>query len=236
MEDAKVLDKITKLLALSEGTHSQEEAQSAMLKVQELLLTHNLSMGDVSGVTKKNTKKEVDDTVSDISRPRMPWWWRNIATVIGENFKCYIFFRSKYVPGKWEKVKHIGLIGLKEDVEVATLTIKFALRTAESCHKAWKKEYAKTHDTHRGRGGNSGSYMKNDYMLGFISGLKERFARQVTEKALVIVKDALVEKTYNVRKKKMGNISTNVSVSNNAAAYTQGHKDGLATKRGAYIE
>jgi len=234
MQGDKILDRIQKMLALSEGTHSQEEAQTAMLKVQEMLLTHGLTMGDVEGFQEQTKKKEkkVDHVGVGIRKPRMTWYWRSIGTIVADNLKCYLYINNVYDYDRHERVPEMKLIGLEQDVQVAIATIKFAISTAESCYKAWKKESDKVYRALYGKA--QSSRIKNDYMIGFASGLKQKFAEQVTERALVLVKDALVDAEY--AKLNIRTDSHSIRIGGSNEAKIQGYHDGLNAKKDAYIQ
>ena len=226
-----MINKIQKLLALSEGTHSQNEAHSAMMKVQELLLSNNLTMFDVQSYT-ETEEKNVAHIHTDITRARMPWWWKTIANVVAKNMKCFVYTSNNYDYDVHENVKTITLIGLDSDVEAATLTIKFAIRSADSCYNAFKKNSGPAYNRFRGK--NIGSGMKNDYLRGFIAGLKQNFTNQVSTKALVLVKDALVIQEF-AKLKPRKSITSKINRNGNNAAYGQGFSDGKGSKRDAYI-
>ena len=221
----KIISRIQKLLALAEkGNNSPEEAYSAMLKAQELLLSNNLTMSEVQTFSSE-VEKEVSHTHTDISRPRMPWWWKRLAMVVASNMRCFIYTNNRYDYEIREHRKSVTFIGLKDDVEAATLTLKFAIRSADSCYKAFKK-------VHGASRGNSG--LKNDYLTGFIAGLKQQFADQVTTKALILVKDALVVQEYSLQKLHKSSASK-IRRNYNDAAREQGFKDGQGSKKDAYI-
>ena len=232
-QDTVILGRIQKLLALSEGTHSADEAASAMMKVQELLLSHGLTMGQVEDLEGQTStiEKTVDHHFSSIRRARMPWWWGSIAEVVANNFRCYMYYSNKYDYEVREKVKTVVLIGLDSDVSAAILTVKFAISSAISCFDTWRKE-TNAKNLHIGKSKVKAS-AKNDYMFGFIDGLKQKFVEQVTEKALVLVKDALVTQEFNTLK--LGKSSGRINLTGNDSARQQGERDGRMSKRGAYL-
>lgn len=230
-EKDKVMDKITKLLKLSEGTHSQDEAQTAMLKVQELLSTYNLTMSEVEKTTGKSERKNVLNEFA-FSRTRMPWWWKNIAMVLAENFRCYVYLDSYYDDKIRERGHSIRFIGLEHDVVSCISTANFAIKVAEQCWKDYKSNIT----LYRTRGGrNRGAGIKNDYLKGFIQGLKLAFAEQVTTKDLIIVKDALVTREYAKLHLGKGQRSSHATA-RDTTAYDKGLSDGQSVRKDRYIE
>ena len=89
--DSKLIDKIKKLIALSDSPN-EHEAQSAMLKAQLLMAKHNVDMADVQGsnlLEEAVIFGEMMDTVYTDS-----YWKLNLANVIAENFRCHGFGRK----------------------------------------------------------------------------------------------------------------------------------------------
>ena len=61
MTKEDILSKVKKLLAVAEGSNYEQEAQNAMLKAQEFMLKHNLTMEDIEfkeELYRKNIEKE----------------------------------------------------------------------------------------------------------------------------------------------------------------------------------
>ena len=175
-------EKIKKLLSLA-SSDFEEEARSAMLKAQELMAKHNISMEDVNTINVDPVS--VMDTYVNLGRKTVPVWHGSLAGVIAKNFRCELYTKSDGYHNRKLKI-----FGDKKDVEACLPVIEFALLSLENC---WKKYY-----NHRKMTMGQASsrriteMIKNDYMRGFISGVREAFAKQVKEKAIVLVKDALV--------------------------------------------
>lgn len=208
--DQKILDKIRKVLALAKSTY-QEEAQAALLKAQELMVQHGLTMAEVQQDNIQD-KQVVDTCISE--KRRNTWYEKSLSAVIGENFRCH-----SYV--------HLGqgiyFIGLKEDVEIAREIYFYALNTMLYL----ANEYVKTH--RRGQVTDSWSIrgIKNDYISGFINGLQDKFKKQVENKdySLILVKDALVVQAVNNKKLKKGRKNQHISAGS-FSAFNAGYKDG----------
>ncbi len=83
----KIIEKIRKLLALSENNSNSSEAELAMLKAQELLLQYKIEMNEI-----KDTKKvKIIEAVTNCSANTA--WARALGGIISDNFRCMFFFR-----------------------------------------------------------------------------------------------------------------------------------------------
>ena len=90
----KVIDKIRKLNAMAEGAGkigNRAEAEAFATKVQEMLLTHKLTMSDV-----ENFQQDLDDsfgteiTKDEITKKKRMWWSEQLAKVVAESHFCKI--------------------------------------------------------------------------------------------------------------------------------------------------
>lgn len=276
--DESVLRKIKKALALADSAKnpSSEEAQTAMLKAQELMAKYGVSVSDIKDVNTNPAnavKKEVSHSAVQPESEKNAWWKKSLSLVIADNFRCYAY-TTRYGAGYTK----ISFMGVKEDVELAVEVFNYAVEIIEYQARKYRKdrkkelakglpdfkgltdmvEYAASVGVSYGRivklqgqyldGSESdalfkkyltleikdamglkidGPALRNTYIKGFIRGLKERFEEQVKVNswALVLVKDALVEKAYAEMDFKKGSAST-VRTTQDTAAYTSGFKEG----------
>lgn len=205
MVSEKIIDKIRKVLALTKSTY-QEEAHAALLKAQELMAQHGLTMAEIQ--QEEAQEKNVLDTCIYKKR-RTTWYEKRLATVVGENFRCHAYTGIG---------RGICFIGLEQDVDIAKEVYLYALSTmiylAGEYVKRSRKQIVK------------GNGLKNDYIIGFINGLKDKFKEQIESKgyALVLVKDALVVQTVN--DKKLRKQKSKFTTSGVSDARITGYKDG----------
>lgn len=197
-----ILEKINKLLALSESPN-EFEASSALLKAQELLVKHNLSMSDVKGHSfGEDILKYGEIQVDYETQP----WRLNLASVIAYNFRCYAIGRRA----------NSTIVFLGTDVDV---------KVAESLYQYTSTFIERTYDT-KMMGLLS---FRKDYAMGFIDGLKAKFELQrATNKwELVLAKPSKVTEEFNsiINNSKVINKSkTHMKL--NSEAYDMGFKDG----------
>lgn len=204
-----IILRIKKLLALSESSN-EYEAKSAMLKAQELLIKHKLSMREVEDCN--DLKINVIENKTNITFTKAKWKAR-LAYVIAENFGCYSFFRTN-------RTHAITFMGRDEDVTVCTIVLEYAIDCINSVIKKLRYEYIKD--------GYSTKGLENDYALGFIEGLNKAFEKQKEanqEWGLVLVKDKAVIDEYNNKEFK-GTINTNTKFEGFRDVYYQGIEDG----------
>lgn len=209
--DKNIVEKIKKVLALTQSPYP-EEAMAAMLKAQELMAQHGLSMSDVNLEEKKPEKEVTDQSVYETRR--MKWWIKQLSSIIGENFRCHPYYIAR--PNQ----TRMYFIGLKEDVELVKEVFNYAVIAVDHCAKA----YIKKHKTP----GVDGKHLKNDYIIGFLGGLRDKFKEQVASKclSLVLVKDALVIKAVEDKKLCKG-AKSKIKVERDDAARQAGYRDGM---------
>lgn len=123
MADTKAADqtrrKIEKLLRLSRGTSSMAEAESALLKAQQMMLEAGIEAG-----TFKEAPEAKREVVTVAVAPIQPEpWARGLATIVSKNFRCYVY---------WHERQGMIFSGLAGDVLVCVDVYKAAIGHARS--------------------------------------------------------------------------------------------------------
>ncbi|PJI06557.1 MULTISPECIES: DUF2786 domain-containing protein [Clostridium] len=207
--DTKIIEKIQKLLSLSESSN-EHEAEVAMLKAQELLAKYKLSIKEVKEYKRYNSK--IQEKTTDVTFTKAKWK-AQLAGVISDNFGCYRYFKTR-------GTNTIVFFGREEDVIVCNLVLNYAVDSIYSVVKKLKYQYSK--NGYRTRG------IENDYALGFIYGLQEKFEEQKRnnqEWGLVLVKDKeVVEAHEKIKFNKKVNMSTKYK--GHSDVYYKGCEDG----------
>ncbi|WP_142413086.1 DUF2786 domain-containing protein [Hathewaya massiliensis] len=206
--DIKVVEKIKKLLALSES-NNEHEAKASLLKAQELLAKHKLSLKEVKEF--KIYNNSIKEKVSTVSFTKAKWKAK-LAGVIADNFGCYYYFKTR-------RSHTIAFFGREEDTLVCNIVLEYAVDCINSSVRKLRYQYSK--DGHSTKG------LENDYALGFIKGLNYMFEQQKAnqEWGLVLVKDAeVVEAHENINFKRT--ISTRTKFKGYADVYYKGCEDG----------
>lgn len=221
--DTVLASRIQKLLNLA-ASDVEEEARTAMLKAQELMAEHDLSMHQVSALGSEDGDRErvVEHTVEKEGRT-IQYWQKLLTTVITKNFRCACVYRS-YGNGS----RDIVIIGMPDDVTACRETLTFSFQSARNC---WTR-YRKTR-TFRGRRAMEAA--KKDYMIGFTVGVRDAFAAQVKEKALVLSRSEHVDRYVSeMRLRREPAVRRNVRVDRHAQR--RGYEEGRRGRGGLLEE
>ena len=161
-EQQRVIRLAQKLLRLAAGTTSSEEAESAQLKVQQLLAEYDLSMSDVS-VEEYTAKTVCDEYSVELLPGKMPVW----AGILAGRFQnvydveC-VHSRDRSAPME----QHIlNFIGVDPNITIATqayITVYRHLVLKNLPLKYTKKQ-------------------QEDYRIGFVIGLCNKLMDQKRE-------------------------------------------------------
>ena len=184
-----IINKVKKLLALSNGTCYEEEAQSAMLKAQEILLKEGLTMSQVDMASDNDGPVVITKTVAE-KTSIAPEWKFDIGGPICKNFRVTLIKQRSYSQ-RGRSVNHLLLVGLEEDVLVCEVVLEFAFKSFEKTFKIFADDYYYT--SGRPRSTRMTVALKNDYTRGYANGLRTKFREQVESKALVLVQNGLVK-------------------------------------------
>lgn len=196
----KMLEKVKKLLALAGNNPSEEEAQAAALKAQELIAQYNLDMSQDTGV--KINYKLMEAIHSNNEGYRKP-----LCVVVAENFRCKAVMMGNKV----------NFFGREGDVEACVETFNYLYRVSHNIGLRLEREARKSGKNTHG--------VANSYWRGFISGLKDAMGAQSLALAIVVpedVKENFTNRFPNLRKGTGGMQNTGF----NADAFRRGQEDG----------
>ena len=136
----KLLDRIRKILALSQNNNSEKEAESAWKRVQSMLAEHNMVMEDL---------EETPDDMSCEMAIELDShdWIRGLAYQVSALYFCVQFYAEPHDrPGK---DRHF-IAGEKHNVAVARLMFDYIRKTIERlADEAEKKAPLKGRDKYR---------------------------------------------------------------------------------------
>ena len=136
MDREKVIDTIRKLIALSEGTDSPAEAESAAAKAQKLLLKYNLDMAQVNSHIEAE-ERLVGEEVFDSGelKNESNWIVRLYSGVARYNF-CSIILKPSWQPSYSTPV---AIIGRKGNVEAVHYMVEGLVpRIRQMAKAAWQ--------------------------------------------------------------------------------------------------
>ena len=214
--DNKIIEKIKKLMALSKSSN-ENEAELAMMRAQELLVKHHLTMNDIKDKDTKTNKLNILE-IDLIIGKRITGWKIALANVLAKNFRCETFVATMLSGGK-----KLRVVGGEEDAKVVEILFTYAIGFIDSRSRSIRRLLRKQSETARGS--------TQSYITGFLEGLATHFENQINDNiewGLILVTpveiDDYINKKYNYCKSKP--ISINLSSGNNPDAFQKGFDDG----------
>lgn len=119
--DQKLLDRLTRLRAMSEDVGSEAEAMIAMRRLHSLLAKHNLSLIDLDNQTAEGAIDQ--DSLVEINRP----WKRQII-----NGVCKLYFCEMYMTRLDAKKAQFVITGQEHNRQFALFIINTVIRTVDA--------------------------------------------------------------------------------------------------------
>lgn len=156
----KIIRKIQDLMKLAQDNPNDEEGQTALLMAQRLLLKYNLSMETVQDRSNKDKDVIKESMTEKVSR--MPWWKMKLHAILATNFRCKSIRTRNFVSRK----TYLRFVGYEADVKFVAEIYEATLMYLDYRLKRIREQHM-------------GVEYKNSYLLGFLSGIEERFKKQV---------------------------------------------------------
>ena len=190
---------IQNLFAKAASTHSEHEAEAAILKAHELMAKY--------GIKEVSSEENIPYLTESCTHPGNRSFRRYLANVIAPNFRVKYFLRDM----------RVTFFGHENDVRIAKEAFEYAYRFANrQAQRLCREKRAKRVDV-------IGLY--NSYTLGFCKGLKEHLDAQST--ALLVITPQDVDQKYQELSKNFKKSSRQMRISQfSQAAYEQGRQDG----------
>lgn len=200
-----LVEKIKKILALSENNPSEEEAISAALQAQKLMAKYNIHKDEV---TLEEIKDEIDSVRSNQPHDsHLLKWRRMLAIIVARSFRC-----KSYMCGR-----DVVFRGYKEDAQLA---LEVYLMLYSVGHTLAKKTESKTRSlTGTGKG------VYNSYTTGFLKGVESAFNEQCTALMVVVPKEVEEDFTQFCEEHKTKTSSIRIK-SVDSTAYNEGYTEG----------
>lgn len=221
----KILRKVKRLLALSENNPNEEEAQSAFVMAQRLMIDNDLSMSEIK--ISPGQERKIDRGKVTIHK-KLFWWERKLAGIMSENFRVKHYLNWMKPSGSNRK-DAIYFMGFESDVKLAKEMYLLAYEAILHYSKKYVDNYYEERiGLYRER--KITMQVKNSYMVGFLEGLKSKFDKQIEEmkaeaNALMVLVPKEVEEKYN--EEITGKASPyRIPTVEEAQAYQKGYEDG----------
>jgi len=215
MENSEIIEKIKKLLTLSnDPSASQGEVEAAALLAQKLLLKNDLSIDELyQSVTDGEKVEEVEAK----GKYLVMWYYVSLANTVAENFRCAVFFRVNQYKG----TRKVVFVGKKVDVEIAKNAYDLLRKRLDKDIDIFEKEIKDS----KNYVSNMAVY-RNDYAKGWLKGLETKFEEQVAQYALVPVKPPEVSDYMN-NLNMVAMRSSRLWHANDESTIDRGQKDGF---------
>ena len=212
--DKEVLEKVKKLLALSDKSKntSEAEAEAALLKAHELMAKYAITMDEVA--------EEKVTYAHEVCESKWNMGFRKpLAVIIAQNFRC-----ETYLLGNGGSVVFFGhATDARIAKEVFEYTYQFAMRQGT---RIYNKHYQMNKPT---RG------VFNSYVRGFLAGLKAKLEEQSA--ALMVVTPPDVKEAFKNMTKDFKHSSAGIRKGYlDYDAYAQGVHDGKTVMNGRRLE
>lgn len=173
-DDARILERVSKLLALA-GSPNVHEAEAAMAAAQRLLLKHNLEH--------RASAHDRGYAFRHVGRPsgRITESERKLASILGEHFFVEPIWVPAYRPLDGMRVTVLELCGTPANLEIAEYVHGYLTQTAE---RLWV--------AHRRAHGIDGNRERRTFLAGVMTGFSQKLAREKVKhksEGLVWVRD-----------------------------------------------
>lgn len=182
--DARVLDKVTALLALAQSGN-QHEAENAAALAQRLMLKHNVALADAPG------RRRYGFRHLGAIKGRHQESEHILAAILADHFFVEVIWVPGYRPEDGKRGSVLEICGSLANLEMASYVHDFLEQTAE---RLWK-EHKKALGIRRNRD-------RRSYIAGVMEGFRERLSaekKRSAETGLVWVGDADLHRYHRSR-------------------------------------
>ncbi len=210
-EDARVLERIARLLALAESANVHE-AQAAMSAAQRLMLKHNLESAAASKGPPGYGFRHLGKPTGRVSEAE-----RLLGTILGKHFFVEVIWVPVYRPAEGKRGSVLEVCGAPANLEMAAYVHAFLTHAADHLWREHKKERRIRGDRDR-----------RTFIAGVMVGFLEKLNAQRTEhrqQGLVWVGDADLDGFYRKRHPRI------VHVRHTGNRRTQAHAEGREAGR-----
>jgi hypothetical protein len=172
--DARILERIAKLLALAESPNVHE-AEAAMAAAQRLMLKHNLEH--------RSARHARGYAFRHVGRPsgRITEGERKLASLLGDHFFVEAIWVPVYRAAEGKRASVLELCGTPANLEIAEYVHSYLMQTAE---RLWR-DHQRAH-------GFEGNRERRTFVAGVMSGFAQKLAREKVKhksEGLVWVRD-----------------------------------------------
>lgn len=199
---SSIIDKVQKLLALSQSSNANEAAAAAAA-ANKLIDQYRLSEADLSSSIVENDPL-VEDSDYIYSTGRIVPWKSNLIITLAKHYGCALFNSLNFISGR--KQSNYKLIGKKSDIQITHYMFNWLLL---ECQRLSEKEaYGK------------GRVFVQSYCQGFVAGIRhqliksrEEVKQSATTSSIIKIDsreqeaNQMMNRLYNLKNSKASNAS-----------------------------
>lgn len=195
----KIMEKIEKLLAITEESGAtEEEAIAAALAAQRLLVKYNLTRrmrtkGRAStrkGATHATSARTTYDSgiIDSVFSRKQHGWQTALASTVAKNFQCKMYMDHKYDAYLRKSVTVFTFYGHKQDAAAAKVVYDRLAAAAKKLGSSYARKRRKELEAQLGRKVSQAAIF-NTWVEGFIGGVRSELERQSQELMIVTPRD-----------------------------------------------
>lgn len=213
----KIVDKITKLLALATSSNVHE-ATLALQKAQELALKHNMNISEIAEKKEEVVTGRIEENSKSVSVHR-----KLMAQVLSKHFRVKVFTSTN----RFTREQRIVVVGFSEDVQVYQSIFEWTYRVFKSLALQAINERKRMDSSFETR--SQSLRFQNTYFQGFLKGIDKAFEDNENKFALIVV--APKEVDQYMKTLRLGTATTSLRTASDSAALERGYKDGYDSQK-----
>ena len=210
----KIINKVKGLLDIAKDSNQYEETQTAFLLAQKLMVKYGIKKSSI-----QDQQRPVEYGVLERCQ-KLSLLKQRLANVIADNFKVLFVRTGSFYPNKHFQY---NFYGYSNDVELAKNIYFLAVKIIQYRTKKYLNNYYLKTGVARNR--KLTSFLKRNYIHGFILGLEKRLNDQTKKYDLMVKPDKELFKRLGPARPK----STKVSYNYKSKSFKKGFTDGYNT-------
>ncbi|NUG67777.1 DUF2786 domain-containing protein [Lactobacillus mellis] len=215
----KIINKVKGLLDIAKDSNQDEETQTAFLLAQKLMVKYGIKKSSI-----QDQQRAVEYGVLERCQ-KLSLLKQRLANVIADNFKVLFVRTGSFYPNKHFQY---NFYGYSNDVELAKNIYFLAVKIIQYRTKKYLNNYYLKTGVARNR--KLTSFLKRNYIHGFILGLEKRLNDQTKKYDLMVKPDKELFKRLGPARPKSTKVSYNYKSKSFKKGFTDGYNTDLSQK------
>ena len=215
----KIINKVKGLLDIAKDSNQDEETQTAFLLAQKLMVKYGIKKSSI-----QDQQRPVEYGVLERCQ-KLSLLKQRLANVIADNFKVLFVRTGSFYPNKHFQY---NFYGYSNDVELAKNIYFLAVKIIQYRTKKYLNNYYLKTGVARNR--KLTSFLKRNYIHGFILGLEKRLNDQTKKYDLMVKPDKELFKRLGPARPKSTKVSYNYKSKSFKKGFTDGYKTDLSQR------